>query len=189
MFYRPRFRIHEQSEDKVVFRRVVSSTQNTFEIFTSRRLSSAVTAIRKRPSKVCFAAIVSVLPDMPIMDGRTSLSVKTASSRNRTVFPTTHVLQFNPESVPLKNSEFRRALAFVLNREKILAETVLRDPAMRRGPSCFSSIPVHQLCVPRSDRTQTLRSLSGVFIERPFRRSDLVERSTGIDHGLRAGVR
>ncbi len=47
--------------------------------------------------------------------------------------PTTHLLQFNPQSRPLRNRELRRALAYALPREQILKETVLRDPKLAHG--------------------------------------------------------
>lgn len=134
-----RFRIHEQSEDKVVFRRVVPQPKTLSRFYVAeiveRRYGNQEEAI-----KGLLRGDVSVLPDMPIW-------MADQFEREDRFFtepygvPTTHVLQFNPESVPLKNSEFRRALAFVLNREKILAETVLRDPAMRRGRVVSAPFP------------------------------------------------
>jgi len=47
--------------------------------------------------------------------------------------PLTHLLQFNPESVPLRNRELRRALAYAIPRDQILKETMLRDPKLRHG--------------------------------------------------------
>lgn len=41
--------------------------------------------------------------------------------------PDTHVLQFNPQSKPLRNRELRRALAYAINRERILKSVMLRD--------------------------------------------------------------
>jgi hypothetical protein len=134
-----RFRIHEESEDKVVFRRVVpqAKTLSRFRVaeIVERRYENHEEAI-----KGLLSGDVSVLPDVPIW-------LADQFEREDQFFtepygvPTTHVLQFNPESVPLKNSEFRRALAFVLDREKILAETVLRDPTMRRGRVVSAPFP------------------------------------------------
>jgi tetratricopeptide (TPR) repeat protein len=134
-----RFRIHEQSEDKVVFRRSVPQpkTLSRFRVaeIVERRYTNHEEAI-----KGLLRGDVSVLPDMPIW-------MADKFEREDRFFtepygvPTTHVLQFNPESAPLKNSEFRRALAYVLDREKILAETVLRDPSMRRGRVVSAPFP------------------------------------------------
>lgn len=134
-----RFRIHEEAEDKVVFRREVpqARTLSRFHVaeIVERRYENHEEAI-----KGLLSGDVSVLPDVPIW-----LADKFEQEDDFFTepygIPTTHVLQFNPESAPLKNSEFRRALAFVLDRESVLAETVLRDPAMRRGRVVSAPFP------------------------------------------------
>jgi ABC-type transport system substrate-binding protein len=47
--------------------------------------------------------------------------------------PTTHLLMFNPQSKPMQLRELRRAIAYGLDRERILSEVVLRDEAMEHG--------------------------------------------------------
>lgn len=47
--------------------------------------------------------------------------------------PETHLLQFNPESLPLRSRELRTAIAYSVNREKLLREIVLRDPNATNG--------------------------------------------------------
>lgn len=47
--------------------------------------------------------------------------------------PLSHVLQFNPESTPLKIVELRRALAYSIDREKILAESLLHKSQILNG--------------------------------------------------------
>lgn len=134
-----RFRIHEEAEDKVVFRREVpqARTLSRFHVaeIVERRYENHEEAI-----KGLLSGDVSVLPDVPIW-----LADKFEQEDDFFTepygIPTTHVLQFNAESVPLKNSEFRRALAFVLDRESVLAETVLRDPTMRRGRVVSAPFP------------------------------------------------
>lgn len=134
-----RFRIHEQAEDRVVFRREVpqARTLSRFHVaeIVERRYENHEEAI-----KGLLSGDVSVLPDVPIW-----LADKFEQEDDFFTepygIPTTHVLQFNPESAALKNSEFRRALAFVLDRESVLAETVLRDPDMRRGRVVSAPFP------------------------------------------------
>ena len=134
-----RFKIHEEAEDKVVFRRVIPQpkTLSRYHVaeVVERRYEDHEEAI-----KGLLSGDVSVLPDVPIWLADQFEQEDQFFTEPYGV-PTTHVLQFNPESVPLKNSEFRRALAFVLDREKILAETVLRDPAMRRGRVVSAPFP------------------------------------------------
>ena len=134
-----RFKIHEEAEDKVSFRRVVPQGRSL-----SRYRVSEIVEHRYKDHKEAIKGLltgdVSVLPDVPVwmadqFEGEEQFFTEPYG------VPTTHVLQFNPESSALKNSEFRRALAYVINREKILAETVLRDPAMKRGRVVSAPFP------------------------------------------------
>jgi ABC-type transport system substrate-binding protein len=43
------------------------------------------------------------------------------------------VIQFNPRSAGLRVRELRRALAYAIDRDKVLRETVLRDPKVQHG--------------------------------------------------------
>jgi tetratricopeptide (TPR) repeat protein len=134
-----RFKIHEATKDKVSFRRVVPQARNlpryrVAEIFEHRYKD------HKEAIKGLLTGDVSVLPDVPIWMAD-QFEAEDRFFTEPYGVPTTHVLQFNPESSALKNSEFRRALAYVLNREKILSETVLRDPTMKRGRVVSAPFP------------------------------------------------
>lgn len=68
--------------------------------------------------------------------------------------PTTHVLVFNPRSRIVRNTELRRALAYAIDREKLLKEVVLQDPLMRRAKIVSAAFPseshaYHPLVKPR----------------------------------------
>jgi tetratricopeptide (TPR) repeat protein len=134
-----RFKIHEATEDKVSFRRVVPQANNL-----SRYRVSEIIEHRYKDHEEAIKGLlsgdVSVLPDVPIWMADQFAADDRFFTETYGV-PTTHVLQFNPESSALKNSEFRRALAYVLNREKILSETVLRDPTMKRGRVVSAPFP------------------------------------------------
>lgn len=47
--------------------------------------------------------------------------------------PTTHVLQLNPQSVPLKSRELRLALSYGIDGQRILSQRILRDPESKAG--------------------------------------------------------
>ncbi|MDA0283033.1 MAG: ABC transporter substrate-binding protein, partial [Planctomycetota bacterium] len=134
-----RFRIHEETADKVVFRRVIPQPK-TLSRFTIAEVIEQKYDDHKEAIKGLLRGDVSVLPEVPIW-------LADQFARDDRFFtetygvPTTHVLQFNPESAPLQVAEFRRAIAFVLDREKILADTVLRDPNMRRGRVVSAPFP------------------------------------------------
>lgn len=47
--------------------------------------------------------------------------------------PTTHAIYFNPKSRPLRIRELRRALAYAIDREKVLRDVILRDEKALHG--------------------------------------------------------
>tara|TARA_R110002095_G_scaffold216126_2_gene212193 strand:+ start:860 stop:3403 length:2544 start_codon:yes stop_codon:yes gene_type:complete len=51
----------------------------------------------------------------------------------QSAIPLSHVLQFNPESAPLKIIELRRALAYSIDRQKILTESLLHESKLLNG--------------------------------------------------------
>ncbi|MFK7778968.1 MAG: ABC transporter substrate-binding protein [Gimesia sp.] len=51
----------------------------------------------------------------------------------QSAIPLAHVLQFNPESGPLKIVELRRALAYAIDRNKILTESLLHESKVLNG--------------------------------------------------------
>mgnify|MGYP002633155714 CR=1 FL=1 len=51
----------------------------------------------------------------------------------QSAIPLSHVLQFNPESKPLKIIELRRALAYAIDRKKILTESLLHESKRLNG--------------------------------------------------------
>lgn len=53
--------------------------------------------------------------------------------RRQYAMPFVHVIQFNPKTEILKNTQVRRALSMSIDRERILKKTILKDPAMRHG--------------------------------------------------------
>lgn len=134
-----RFKIHEETEDKVSYRRIVpqarSLTRYRVAEIVERRYEDHKEAI-----KGLLTGDVSVLPEVPIWLADQFEAEDDFFTEPYGV-PTTHVLQFNPESEAMKNTVFRRAIAYVINREKILAETVLRDPTMKRGRVVSAPFP------------------------------------------------
>jgi len=55
--------------------------------------------------------------------------------------PVTHVLQFNPKNKALRNSHFRRALMYALDRPKILRATVLKNSGVQYGRLTTAPFP------------------------------------------------
>ncbi len=79
---------------------------------------------------------VSMLPDLPDWVIRRMQSDEEFLKKFNLVpygMPTTHVLQFNPASVPLRVKELRSALAYAVDQQRLLREIVLRDPKAAHG--------------------------------------------------------
>jgi tetratricopeptide (TPR) repeat protein len=55
--------------------------------------------------------------------------------------PTTHLVLFHPDSPAGKSRELRRALAYAVDREKLLREVILRDPTSQHGRLIESPFP------------------------------------------------
>ena len=55
--------------------------------------------------------------------------------------PTTHLVLFHPDSPAGKSRELRRALAYSIDREKLLRDVILRDPAAAHGRLIESPFP------------------------------------------------
>jgi tetratricopeptide (TPR) repeat protein len=134
-----RFVVHERADDHITFRRAIPQADR----LSAYRVEEIVERKYPTSEKLVQALLrgdVSVLPRPPLWyvdelvnDDRFFLE--------QYGVPTTHVLQFNPESKPLRNAEFRRALANILDRQKILAETVLLDPDATRGRVVSAPFP------------------------------------------------
>lgn len=126
-----RFVVQERDENRIVFRRAVPQADrgaryNTAEIVETRYddHEAAIQAVLRGD--------ISVLPTVPIW----LASMFEPDERFFTVpysVPTTHILQFNPDSESMKVAEFRRSIAYMLDRERILKTTVLKDQGMKRG--------------------------------------------------------
>jgi len=55
--------------------------------------------------------------------------------------PTTHLVLFHPDSPAGKSRELRRALSYSIDRDKLLREVILRDPAAAHGRLIESPFP------------------------------------------------
>ena len=135
-----RFRIHKREENKIAFRRVIPQPESL-----SRYQVAEIVEQKYATEELAIQGLlrgdISALPHASIwladqINADARFRVETFG------IPTTHVLQFNPESKPLQNPQFRRALSFMIDREKILRETILQDPDGHRGRLTSGPFPV-----------------------------------------------
>jgi hypothetical protein len=85
--------------------------------------------------------------------------------------PTTHVLQFNPNSEPLKSRELRLALSYALDVQRILSKRILRDTESTAGrlstaPFATTSYAYNGLLTRRDFNASMALSLHSAAVKR-----------------------
>ncbi len=120
-----RFKLIEKTADRQVYRRTVPEPDTTAQFHVAEVVEKRYPT-HEAAVQALLRGDVSVYPSPPIW-----LAGRIAASDEFQIepfgIPTTHVLQFNPRSEPLKNNEFRRALAYGINRDRVLRETMFRN--------------------------------------------------------------
>jgi tetratricopeptide (TPR) repeat protein len=147
-----RFARVRATDREAVYRRVIPESDGLAEYhlaeIVERRYDSPEHAIQG-----LMRGEISLLPDLPTW----AISLVRADPRffvlNYAV-PTTHVLQINPHSAPLRSRELRLAMAFSIEAPQILSRIVLRDPTSQRGrvvtaPFATTSYAYNSLVAPR----------------------------------------
>ncbi|QDV51327.1 ABC transporter substrate-binding protein [Gimesia fumaroli] len=131
VFVSSRFIIDQKNPNEVRYVRAVPEPADLREFNIAQ-----INEIRYPSFEKSFQALllgeVSVLPFLPAK----LVSFFQESEEYNVVqseIPLTHVLQFNPESNPLKIVELRRALAYAIDRNKILKETLLHESKLLNG--------------------------------------------------------
>ena len=131
-----RFRVHDRGKGYAVYRREIPEPDGLREYHVAEvrelQYDSYVKALQG-----LVRGEFEVLPRMPAWHVRTFETNERLQQQFHVVpyaVPTTHVIQFNPRSKSLRNSELRRALAFAVDRPKVLSETVLQDPRVISDP-------------------------------------------------------
>ncbi len=130
-FTSQRFRITNKTDDRVSYRRAIPEpdTSPQFHVaeIVEHRYPTTDSAIQ-----ALMRGDVSLFPNPPIW---LADRIERADIFQVEPFavPTSHVLQFNSRSEVLKNNEVRRAVAYAINRERILKEVVFRGEKVSRG--------------------------------------------------------
>ena len=156
-------------QDEALYRRVISQPNGLREYHTAevreRRFATPEQAIQ-----ALLRGDVAMLPDLPtwaaesLRDDPRFFLLNYANS-------TTHVLQFNPRSEPLKSRELRMALAYAINDKRILSRIILHDPTSRLGrvvtaPFGTRSYAYNTLVPHREHNASIALALNGAAIKR-----------------------
>ncbi len=136
-----RFTLHNKSAGAASYRRLIAEPDNVSVFHVGEVIEKKYESYDKAIQGLMRGEVLS-LPHVPTW----KISEFNADNGKRFfvrkyALPTTHVLQFNPNTKMLKNPLFRRALAYGLNRDKILKETVLRDPESKHGRIVSAPFP------------------------------------------------
>lgn len=118
-----RFQIQEQTADRVVYRRTHPEPEGVGQYHVAEVVEHKY-ASYDRAIQGLLRGKVSFLPHLPIPDVE-RLRGDDRFFVQQSAVPVTHVLQFNPESKPLQNRELRRALAYAIDRPRILKIVIL----------------------------------------------------------------
>jgi hypothetical protein len=113
---------------------------------------------------------ISMLPDLPPW----ALSLVRNDQRFFVInyaLPTTHVLQFNRQSEPLRSRELRLAMAYSIEAREILSAIMLHDPALQYGrpataPFATTSYAYNPLVAPREANLGMAASLHVAAVKR-----------------------
>ncbi len=141
------------SEHESAYRRVVSQPDGLDEYHVAE-VSEHEYDSPQHALQALLRGDVSMLPDLPpwavapLHDDPRFFVIDYA-------VPTTHVLQFNPRSEPLKSRELRLAMAYALDTRRMMARLVLHDANLQNGrlitaPFASSSYAYNRL-VPARD--------------------------------------
>ncbi len=147
-----RFRLHEQNEKRAVYRRSIPEPDGVSRYHVAEVVEKKYDS-HDRAIQGLLRDEVSLLPHVRSRDADRLRSDKRFFVNSYSL-PVTHLLQFNPNSKPLRNRQLRGALVYALDRQRILTETVLRDsdPAQGRvisAPWSSNSYAYNTLVEPR----------------------------------------
>ena len=147
-----RFRIAGRTGESITYRRVIPEPDGAPRFHIAQIIERRFRDPRKAIQSLLRNEI-SVLPH-PSLQTVVRLREDGRFFVRKYALPVTHVLQFNPKSLPLRNAELRRALAYAIDRRKVLADVILQDAASAdgrivTGPFPSSSYAHNPLITPR----------------------------------------
>jgi len=126
-----RFSVHERSADHIAYRRTVPEDNGLSQYHIAEIIEEKYASHDKAMQGLLRGEVSALLRVQPWDVAQ--LADDDGFVVRQYALPTTHVLQFNPNSKPLQNRQVRRALAFALDRSRILRETVLRSKVPTHG--------------------------------------------------------
>ncbi|WP_437204376.1 ABC transporter substrate-binding protein [Planctomicrobium sp. SH664] len=129
------FRLMEQTEQAATYLRVIPEPEASKRFHVAEVIEHRYDTPEKAVQALSLGE-VSMLPQLPDWIIR-RMQGDQAFLKDffvlKSLVPTTHLLQFNPASRPLRNRELRTALSYGVDRERVLRDVILRDPTAAHG--------------------------------------------------------
>jgi len=129
------FQIQEQVENEIVYTRKIPEPDELRQYHVAEVVEHRYST-HEKAVQALHRGEVSVLPDVPDWILRRMTADEEFMKRYFVQpyrIPVTHLLQFNPASKVLQNRALRTALAYSIDRPRILSEIVLRDQTSAHG--------------------------------------------------------
>ncbi|MCA9074789.1 MAG: hypothetical protein KDA93_07140 [Planctomycetaceae bacterium] len=129
------FHVAEQTADSVVYRRTIDEPDD-LRLYHLAEIHERLYEDVDAAMQALMRGEVSMLVNAPpwhVALLREDEELLKSFFVEKSAVPITHVIQFNPASEAMKNREYRRALAYGVNREQILTDTVLQSESRELG--------------------------------------------------------
>lgn len=124
-----RYRIQNVTDNTVFLQRAINEPERVLQRHLAEVRETTYVSYDKAVQGL-LRGEVSMLPNAPAWQ-LDQLAKDDRFFVRRYAIPQTHVVQFNPQSKPLRSAELRRALMYGLDRAQILRDVVLRDLTVR----------------------------------------------------------
>jgi Bacterial extracellular solute-binding proteins, family 5 Middle len=157
------------TDSEAVFRRVLPEADGSTEYHVAEIVEHRYES-PDRAIQGLMRGEISMLADLPPW----AVSVVRNDQRFFVInyaLPTTHVLQFNPQSEPLRSRELRLAMAYSIETPQLLSGVVLHDPSTQFGrpvtaPFATTSYAYNSLVAPREANLGMAASLHVAAVKR-----------------------
>lgn len=154
----PRFGIYERSDERTAYRRMTPEPNGGSQYHTAEVIETRFPSEEK--------AIQALLRgDMSFLPHVSPKNVERLRLDNRFfvlpyAVPANHLVQFNPKKRELRSKELRRAMAYAIDRSRLLSDFVLQGAPPERGRLSTAAYPIrsrgYNRVVPQNEHDSTV---------------------------------
>ncbi len=160
------FQLAEETPDRAIYRRTLNEPDD-LRLYHLTEVQEHLYSDAEAALQALMRGEVSMLVNPParhIELLRQDEELLKAFFVEKLAIPITHVIQFNPHSKVLSNREYRRALAYGINREQILTDAVLRSESRELGRVVSGPFPSQSYANSALVQTRKFDPLSAVSL-------------------------